>query len=216
MYFCVQSVRQVYLCTHPPIYRGCTLYTTRCTIQCTPSNNLYININLIDMDISIIPTIQRSKKPAKPRYIKPDIVKRLEADYYEWKYRNSTIPPQCRVKPHFRDDTANGLAKCIETWARMNNAFYQRQNSQGQYDSRLGRWRKSGTTTGIADVQVTHEGRVYNFEIKIGRDRQSDVQKAVETRIKKAGGHYAVIKCYDDFLKEIIHNGKDRSYQPAG
>lgn len=97
-----------------------------------------------------------------------------------------------------------------------NNAFYQRQNSQGQYDSRLGRWRKSGTTTGIADVQVTHEGRVYNFEIKIGRDRQSDVQKAVETRIKKAGGHYAVIKCYDDFLKEIIHNGKDRSYQPAG
>lgn len=65
------------------------------------------------MDISIIPTIQRSKKPAKPRYIKPDSVKRLEADYYEWKYRNSTIPPQCRVKPHFRDDTANGLAKCI-------------------------------------------------------------------------------------------------------
>ena len=168
------------------------------------------------MDISIIPTIQRSKKPAKPRYIKPDSLKRLEADYYEWKYRNSTIPPQCRVKPHFRDDTANGLAKCIETWARMNNAFYQRQNSQGQYDSRLGRWRKSGTTTGIADVQVTHEGRVYNFEIKIGRDRQSDVQKAVETRIKKAGGHYAVIKCYDDFLKEIIHNGEDRSYQPAG
>ena len=112
------------------------------------------------MDISIIPTIQRSKKPAKPRYIKPDSVKRLEADYYEWKYRNSTIPTQCRVKPH--------------------------------------------------------EGRVYNFEIKIGRDRQSDVQKAVETRIKKAGGHYAVIKCYDDFLKEIIHNGEDRSYQPAG
>lgn len=65
------------------------------------------------MDISIIPTIQRSKKPAKPRYIKPDSVKRLEANYYEWKYRNSTIPPQCRVKPHFRDDTANGLAKCI-------------------------------------------------------------------------------------------------------
>lgn len=72
------------------------------------------------MDISIIPTIQRSKKPAKPRYIKPDSVKRLEADYYEWKYRNSTIPPQCRVKPHFRDDTANGLAKCIEITPSIN------------------------------------------------------------------------------------------------
>ncbi len=51
---------------------------------------------------------------------------------------------------------------------------------------------------------MTHEGRVYNFEIKIGRDRQSDVQKAVEARIKAAGGHYAVVKCYDDFLNEII------------
>lgn len=152
---------------------------------------------------NLIPTIQRSKKSAKPRYIKPDSVKRLEAYYFEWKYRNSTIPT------HFRDDTANVLTKCIEVWSRINNAFYQRQNSQGQYDSRLGRWRKSGTTAGIADVQVTHEGRVYNFEIKIGRDRQSDVQKAVEARIKAAGGHYAVIKCYDDFLREVIHNGKD-------
>lgn len=85
----------------------------------------------------------------------------------------------------------------------MNGAFFQRQNSQGQYDSRLERWRKSGTTAGIADVQVTHEGRVYNFEIKIGKDRQSDVQRDVEARVKMAGGHYAIIKCYDDFLNKI-------------
>lgn len=85
----------------------------------------------------------------------------------------------------------------------MNGAFFQRQNSQGQYDSRLGRWRKSGTTAGIADVQVTHEGRVYNFEIKIGKDRQSDVQKDVEERLLRAGGHYAIIKRYDDFLNKI-------------
>ncbi len=151
----------------------------------------------------MISRLERTTRKSKPRYVKPDCVKRLEADYFEWKYRNGTIPPQCRVKPHFRDDTANGLAKCIETWARMNGAFFQRQNSQGQYDSRLERWRKSGTTAGIADVQVTHEGRVYNFEIKIGKDRQSDVQKDVEERLLRAGGHYAIIKCYDDFLNKI-------------
>lgn len=162
------------------------------------------------MEISIIPTIQRSKKPAKPRYIKPDSVKRLESDYFAWKYRNSSIPEHCRFKTSFRDDTANGLAKCIDVWARINNAFYQRQNSQGQYDSRLGRWRKSGTTKGIADVQVIYNGRACNFEIKIGRDRQSDIQKDVEARIKTAGGHYAIIKCYDDFLNEISFYGKDR------
>ena len=85
----------------------------------------------------------------------------------------------------------------------MNNAFYQRQNSQGQYDSRLGRWRKSGTTAGIADVQVTHEGRVYNFEIKIGKDHQSDVQRDVEARLLRARGHYAIIKDFTDFLREV-------------
>ena len=150
-----------------------------------------------------IPTINRTKKTPKPRYNKPDSVKQLEIEYFEHKYRNSTIPVQCRFKRSFRDDTANGLAGCIEAWAKIHGAFYQRQNSQGQYDSRLKMWRKSGTTKGIADVQVTYKGRTYNLEIKVGKDRQSEVQKEVEQRIKAAGGHYAIIHCYDDFLRQI-------------
>ena len=150
-----------------------------------------------------IPTIDRVRKTPKPRYHKPDSVKRLEVEYFEHKYRNSTIPQQCRFKRSFRDDTANGLARCIEAWAKIHGAFYQRQNSQGQYDSRLKMWRKSGTTKGIADVQVTYKGRTYNLEIKVGKDRQSEVQKEVEQRIKAAGGHYAIIHCYDDFLRQI-------------
>ena len=38
VYFCVLSCtlgKGMCLCTHPPIYRGCTQYTTRCTIHCT-------------------------------------------------------------------------------------------------------------------------------------------------------------------------------------
>lgn len=150
-----------------------------------------------------LPTISRAKTIPKPRYKKPDSVKRLENDYYTWKYRQSSIPVQCRFKKAFRDDTANGLAGCIEAWAKIHGAFFQRQNSQGQYDSRLKKWRKSGTTKGIADVQVTYRGRTYNLEIKVGRDRQSEVQKAVEKQIKAAGGHYAVIHCFNDFLQEI-------------
>lgn len=150
-----------------------------------------------------LPTISRAKTILKPRYKKPDSVKRLENDYYTWKYRQSSIPVQCRFKKAFRDDTANGLAGCIEAWAKVHGAFFQRQNSQGQYDSRLKMWRKSGTTKGIADVQVTYRGRTYNLEIKVGRDRQSEVQKAVEKQIKAAGGHYAVIHCFNDFLQEI-------------
>lgn len=150
-----------------------------------------------------LPTINRTKKTPKPRYKKPDSVKRLENEHFEYKYRNSSIPVQCRFKKAFRDDTANGLAGCIEAWTKINGAFYQRQNSQGQYDSRLKMWRKSGTTRGIADVQVTFRGKTYNLEIKIGKDRQSEVQKDVERKIKVAGGHYAIIRCFDDFLEEI-------------
>lgn len=150
-----------------------------------------------------IPTIDRTRKTSKPRYRKPDSVKQLEIEYFEYKYRNSTIPIQCRFKRSFRDDTANGLAGCIEAWTKINGAFYQRQNSQGQYDSRLKMWRKSGTTKGIADVQVTFKGKTFNMEIKIGRDRQSEAQKEVERKIKAAGGHYAIIHCFDDFLFEI-------------
>lgn len=150
-----------------------------------------------------IPTINRTKKASKPRYKKPDSIKRLEQEYFEWKYRNSPIPVQCRFKKPFRDDTANGLAGCIEAWAKIYGAFYQRQNSQGQYDSRLKMWRKSGTTKGIADVQVTFKGKTFNLEIKIGRDRQSEIQKEVERKIRSAGGHYAIIHCFNDFLTEI-------------
>ena len=153
-----------------------------------------------------IPTINRTKKTPKPRYNKPDSVKQLEIEYFEHKYRNSTIPVQCRFKRSFRDDTANGLAGCIEVWCKVHSAFYQRQNSQGQYDSRLKIWRKSGTTKGIADVQVTYKGKTFNLEIKVGKDRQSEVQKEVERKIKAAGGHYAIINCFDDFIRQIIIN----------
>ncbi|MDH6356258.1 hypothetical protein [Parabacteroides sp. PF5-9] len=148
---------------------------------------------------------REEKKPRKvvARYQKPESVKRLEKDYFEFKYRNSSIPENCRFVKKFRDDTANGLTECLSIWSKINGAFYQRQNSQGQYDARLKMWRKSGSTKGIADVQVTHNGKVYNFEIKIGRDKQSDIQKQVQAQIIAAGGHYAVVKCYDDFLKEL-------------
>lgn len=150
-----------------------------------------------------LPTINKTKKAPKPQYKKPASVKQLEIDYFDWKYRQSSIPVQCRFKKTFRDDTANELAGCIEAWCKVNGAFFQRQNSQGQYDGRLKMWRKSGTTKGIADVQVTYKGKTYNLEIKVGKDRQSEVQREVEQRIKAAGGHYAIIHCYDDFLQQI-------------
>ena len=150
-----------------------------------------------------IPATEHKQKKPKKAYQKPEAVKQLEADYMECKYRGRSIPEEYRIKTKFRDETANGLVGCLDAWCKVNGAFFQRNNSQGQYDSRIGIWRRSGSTKGIADCQVVHGGKTYNFEIKIGRDRQSDVQKKVEASIKAAGGHYAVIRNYMEFLNEI-------------
>lgn len=163
------------------------------------------NTNYIN---NLIPTTGKKPRKTKSRYAKPESVKQLERDYHEYKYQNSSIPENCRFVKKFRDDTANSLAGCLDAWCKINGAFFQRTNSQGQYDARLGIWRKSGSTKGIADTQVTHEGKVYNFEIKIGRDKQNEAQKKVQASIIKAGGHYAIIKCFDDFLNEIQNNKK--------
>lgn len=151
----------------------------------------------------IIPKVIREAKQKKTPYKRPQSVKDLQEQHTAFKYAGRSIPYQ--VKTKLRDDDANSLAGCLKAWADVNDAFFQRNNSQGQYDAKLNRWRKSGSTSGVADCQITYKGHTLNIEIKIGRDRMSDKQKKVRDQIQAAGGHYAVITCFDDFLTQITN-----------
>lgn len=150
-----------------------------------------------------IPTVERKPNKVKARYVKPASVKQLEQDYFAFKYKDSVIPENCRFVKRFRDDTANGLTNCLATWCKLNGAHFQRMNSQGQWDAKLKMWRRSGTTKGISDALIIHKGKTIHIEIKVGKDKQSDIQKQIQASIEQSGGIYWIVKSFDEFINKI-------------
>jgi hypothetical protein len=103
----------------------------------------------------------------------------------------------------YTDTTANGLTKCIIDWFRLKGGAAFRINSQGQYDSRLNKWRPSGSRKGLPDIQGVMNGKFYGIEVKIGRDKQSEQQRTVESEITASGGKYLLVHSFDDFIEQI-------------
>ncbi len=143
---------------------------------------------------------QRERKPKKAAYTKPDLVKRLE---------------QVTGNKH-RDDTANGLTRCIIAYLKFKGWQAERINTTGiPHDTRqqardiLGRtrtigsveWQPSGSTVGSADISATIGGRSVKIEVKIGKDRQSEAQKAYQREVEAAGGLYYIARDFTDFWK---------------
>jgi hypothetical protein len=54
---------------------------------------------------------------------------------------------------------------------------------------------------GRADVTCFYKGKMYNFEVKVGSDTQSEDQKKEQRRAEENGEAYIIIKNIDDFLK---------------
>lgn len=66
---------------------------------------------------------------------------------------------------------------------------------------------------GTADISAIYKGLSIRIEVKIGRDKQSDVQKDYETKIQRAGGIYFLATTYDGFIESMKpimqqHNNK--------
>lgn len=149
---------------------------------------------------------QPPRKTPKARYIKPDSVKKLENDVLDQKKLKYPGQPYL-CKKSLRDDTANSLTACISAWCSVNGAHFQRVNTTGQYDYKLGRYRRSGATKGVADIMMIHEGKVFNIEVKIGKDKQSKDQIKMQESINNAGGIYIIVNSYNNFLEQIKKYG---------
>ncbi len=154
--------------------------------------------NELDSLMSKPPT--RERKPRKQPYTKPEAVKKLE---------------QVTGNTH-RDDTANGLTRCIIAYLKYRGWQAERINTTGiPIDSRrqvtdiTGRtrsigsltWRPSGSTAGSADISATINGRSVKIEVKIGKDRQSEAQKAYQREVEAAGGLYYIARDFTSFVK---------------
>lgn len=160
--------------------------------------------------------IVHGQKSKKPPYKKPQAVKELEelADI-ENQRLHPNMPAKFLARSKYRDDTANGLTKCIIDFIRLNGGQAERINTMGiPRDSRktvtdvVGRsqvigsveWRTSGTTKGSADISATIRGRSVKIEVKIGKDGQSDAQQKYQASVEQAGGVYYTAKDFTSFV----------------
>lgn len=140
------------------------------------------------------------RKPRKAAYIKPALVKKFES------VTGNT----------YRDDTANGLTRLIIDCIKHDGGQAERINTTGiPIDTRqevtdiLGHrhmigsltWRKGGSTVGSADISATIKGRSVKIEVKIGKDRQSEAQKAYQREVEAAGGLYYIAHDFTSFVK---------------
>jgi len=153
--------------------------------------------NELDSLMSKPPT--RERKPRKQPYTKPEAVRKLE---------------QVTGNTH-RDDTANGLTRCIIAYLKYKGWQAERINTTGiPIDSRrqvtdiTGRtrsiggvqWRRGGGTVGSADISATIKGRSVKIEVKIGKDRQSEAQRQYQAAIEQAGGLYYIARDFSTFV----------------
>lgn len=98
---------------------------------------------------------------------------------------------------------ANQLTDDIIQYFHNIGFFAFRINSQGTYSEKLGKFIYSGSTKGVSDVIACLNGLLIGIEVKIGSDKQSDVQKRFQERIEAAGGKYMIAKDFNQFKEEF-------------
>ena len=151
------------------------------------------------------------------RYSKPKLVKELEnAILLKKVERYPNTPPEYLVHPTYRDDTANGLTKCIIDLVRLKGGQAERISTTGRvidkrkvYTDTVGLTRTIGNVEwilgtgarGSADISATIAGKSVKIEVKIGADRQSQAQKEYQKNIEAAGGIYYIARDFTSFVE---------------
>lgn len=142
----------------------------------------------------------------KPRkvvvYHKPQSIIDFETEHTIFKYKGvkHVLYP---VRSKFSDNKANELTKLIIEWLKVHGYFGARINTQGNYNAKLGRFVRSGSTKGMADINAVVNGKSVSIEVKIGKDKIRESQIKVKSEIEAAGGVYFIAKNFDNFLEQI-------------
>lgn len=143
-----------------------------------------------------IPDIKNKKR--KPSYRKPESIKQLETIAME--EARQRYPNMPHLAPRtFRDDSANGLTKCIVSYIQLKGGFASRINSTGQYRPELRKYVYGTGRKGLADIMATFKGKSLHIEVKIGRDRQSEHQVKIQAEVEASGGLYYIARNFTDF-----------------
>lgn len=146
-----------------------------------------------------LPPLPAKKKP-RPAYRKPEAVKGLERLATDETIRKHPAVDEKYLAPwQFRDDTANGLTRCIVKYISICGGFASRVNNQGTYDAKRKRYRPSTARRGLPDILATWKGQSLFIEVKVGRDRMSEHQMKVQQEQEQSGGLYFVAHNFTAF-----------------
>jgi hypothetical protein len=115
------------------------------------------------------------------------------------------------ISPKFPDvKKSNGLTRAITSYLHWIGAYGNRINTMGRLvegsektasgmNLKTKKWIPSTTKRGTPDIDAIISGVAVKFEVKIGRDVQSDQQIRQQAAIERAGGKYFIIKTIEDF-----------------
>lgn len=130
-----------------------------------------------------------------------------------------SMPPNYIAGTKYSDKTANGLTKVVIDFLKLSGYLAERSNNMGRmidktkvvknvlgYNNKIGsiEWQKGSGTKGTSDIKSTIKGRSVAWEVKIGKDRQSDDQKSYQAMQERAGGYYFIIKSFEDFYGKYL------------
>jgi len=134
-----------------------------------------------------------------------DILKQLATE--DNRKRHPDFPDDYRPAKKYQTSTANGLTKAVVDFLNFSGHWATRINNQGtwvkdKWSKGGGYYRPSTQAKGIADIDSLIKGRKVAIEIKIGADRQSEAQKEFQAKLERAGGHYWIVKDFDQFYEK--------------
>ena len=91
--------------------------------------------------------------------------------------------------------------KAIIDYLRLNGWFVYKNNNIGIYNKKTGSYIPA-QTKGIPDLTCIKDSQVYQIEVKINKNKQSDNQKSFQGEWESKGGVY-IIGDLDDVIKAI-------------
>ena len=160
-------------------------------------------------------TAPKHQKTTQRNYRKSPEVKALEAlSFARDVARHPSCDPRYIAPRKYRDDTANGLTRCVIDFLNLSGHLAERINCTGRYMDRsqtfedvtgkvrtigTGQWIPTSGMKGTADISAVIQGRAVKIEIKI-RDAQSEDQKRYQQRIEAAGGIYLIVRSFAEFM----------------
>ncbi len=157
------------------------------------------------------------EKSVPPKDTPKQHLQKLSMEYKRRRYPN--VPVESIPKSIYKDNTANGLTKCVIDFLSFSGWQAERINNTGRmidrretYIDSIGRsrtiggveWIKGTGTDGTADISATIAGKSVKIEVKIGADRQSDAQQQYQAAVERAGGLYCIAVDFAQFYSWYI------------